>query len=145
MNASGELPPNSDMPSDPPPASERPGWLVAAAADRNWIGLSAAQLDVEQHCAWAKLIDRSERRGPVLSFTQDLEPLSLQQRPDRRPEPIMVVDDHHRRLHQQMVPPNGSRASGLPLGPHRCFAHTPATRDSAGCSQPAERGALVGR
>jgi len=50
-----------------------------------------------------KQVHGSKRRRPIVGIANDIETFGLQQRPGQRPEARIVVHDHHRWPHQQIV------------------------------------------
>jgi hypothetical protein len=97
---------------EPPPVGGNPPCRYQhhhrrIASPRQSLGnlktIDAGQLDIEQHNARMKQVYRSERRRPIVGLANDIEPLILQELPGQRPEAGIVVHDHHRWPHQQIV------------------------------------------
>jgi len=64
-----------------------------------------------------KQVHGSKRRRPIVGIANDIETFGLQQRPGQRPEARIVVHDHHRWPHQQIVARGERLASGQTLNP----------------------------
>ena len=65
--------------------------------------VEVGKLDIEQHDVRAQPLGFDERRPSVGGFSQDGEPLRLEQRARRLPERFVVVDDQHGRTHALIV------------------------------------------
>ncbi len=78
--------------------------------------IDAGQLDVEQHDLGMEEGCGSERGRRILGFADNRETLRLQQGPGERSEASVVVDDQHRKRHQNIVArPRNRSHRGHPL------------------------------